>query len=302
MKHPELTIVILNYNTQELLKDCLLSLSKTHDLTDFGIIVVDNASSDGSVAMVQKDYPQVKLIKNSSNLGFAKGNNAAKNYVNSKYVLFLNTDTIFKNEVLSKCLSFMKKDDNLGALTCKLVMLNGKLDKDARRSFPTPWVAFTHFTGLDKLFPTSKLFARYWYGFISPDKIHEVDVIQGAFFLTKKDILDKVGWFSEDYFLDGEDIDLSWKIKQLGYKLVYYPVVSLIHLKGVTKGKNKLKHAKIKNDRLKYVLSGVNAMEIFYKKRLAKNYNLLVNFIVYTGIKILKSIRYIKVQLNYLKL
>jgi len=300
MKKKELTIVILNYNTKEVLKDCLESLTAIHDKTGFEIIVVDNGSSDGSVAMVKSYYPNVRCLKNRSNLGFARGNNAAKKYVKSKYVLFLNTDTIFKDKVLDKSLEYMKKDEKIGALTCKLVLLNGELDKDTRRSFPTPWVAFTHFSGLDKLFPKSRLFARYWYGYLSPEEIHEVDAIQGAFFLTKKNILDKVGWFSEDYFLDGEDIDLCWKIKKLGYKLVYFPKVSIIHLKGVTKGKNKSTNIKNKSERLKYVLAGVNAMEIFYKKYLEKNYNIVVNIFVFAGIKILKSFRYLKVQLEYL--
>ncbi len=300
MKTAQLAIIILNFNTKDLLFNCLKSLSEVGDKISFEIVVVDNGSSDGSSEMVRKFFPQVTCLENKENLGFAKGNNIARKYIKHKFVLFLNTDTIVISGVLDSCVSYMKQDDAIGALTCKLVMANGELDKDARRSFPTPWVSLTHFSGLDRLFPASELFARYWYGYVSPDKIHEVDVLQGAFFLTRKKVLDEVGWFSEDYFLDGEDIDLSWKIKQKGYKLVYYPKVSITHLKGFTKGKNKQNLKGNKQERLKYVLAGVNSMEIFYKKYLSKNYNTIVNLFVYLGIKLLRTLRYIKVKFNYL--
>jgi len=300
MKSTALSIVVLNYNTKDLLFNCISSLRKVNDKTTFEILVVDNGSNDGSIEMLGEFFPKVKLIKNKKNFGFAKGNNAARKHVKSKYVLFLNTDTLVDSGVLDECVSYMENDKSVGALTCKLVMSGGSLDKDARRSFPTPWVAFTHFSGLDRVFPKSKLFSRYWYGYLPADKTHEVDVLQGAFLLTKKKILDQVGWFSEDYFLDGEDIDLSWKIKQRGFKLVYYPKVSIVHLKGFTKGKNKSQSKKSKKERLKYVMSGMNAMEIFYKKHLSQNYNAFINFFVYLGIKTLKAIRYIKVQVKYL--
>jgi hypothetical protein len=138
------------------------------------------------------------------------------------------------------------------------------------------------------------LFAKYWYGYISEDEILDVDAIQGAFFLTPTKILDEVGWFDEDYFLDGEDIDLCWKIKEHGYRIVYYPKVSIVHLKGATKGKNKRikKHISF-NTKMKYRLSGVNSMEIFYRKRLSSRYPKTLNILVLTGIKILKFVRVI---------
>ena len=174
-----------------------------------------------------------------------------------------------------------------------MVLPDGKLDKDARRSFPTPWVALTHLVlKLDRVFPRSALFSRYWYGYLDENATHEVDAIQGAFFLVRKKILDQVGWFDEDYFLDGEDIDLSWQIKEAGWKIVYYPKVSILHLKGVTKGKNKARRGKVPlKERLKYRLSGVRSMEIFYRKRLWARYPMLVNYLVLTGIKMLKLAR-----------
>ena len=295
MKKPELSIIILNYNTRELLDGCLQSLEKVINEIYFEVVIIDNGSEDDSVEYVRKKYKWVKIFETGENLGFARGNNFAKDIVNSEYVLFLNTDTVVPGGTLSGSLRYLKKH-KLGALGCKLMLSDGSLDKDARRSFITPWIGLVHlFLKLDRIFPRSKLFAKYWYGYIPDDKIHEVDALQGAFFLTTKNILDKVGWFEEDYFLDGEDIDLSWKIKNLGYKIVYYPEVSIIHIKGATKGKNRKSKKYISfNDKLKYRLSGVDSMEMFYRKRLWDRYSLIVNYIVLIGIKALKILRIIK--------
>jgi len=250
--------------------------------------------------MVKKHFPKVSLVLNKENLGFAKGNNRAKNLCRGKYVLFLNSDTIVKKNTLKKTTMYLEKNPEVGALTCKIYLPDGSLDKDARRSFITPWIGLVHiFLRLDRIFPKSKLFAKYWYGYISPDRTHEVDALQGAYFMSRKEILDKVGWFDEDYFLDGEDIDLSWKIKELGWKIVYYPEVSIIHLKGATKGKNKKssKYVSLK-EKKKFRMSGVNSMEIFYRKRLWEKYPLVVNLVVLTGIKAVKIARYIKLMIT----
>jgi GT2 family glycosyltransferase len=165
------------------------------------------------------------------------------------------------------------------------VLPSGTLDKDTRRSFPTPWVALTHFSGLDKLFPKSKLFSKYWYGYLPENETHEVDVIQGAFALARREVLDSVGWYDEDYFLDGEDIDLCWKIKSRGWKIVYLPEVSITHIKKGTKSKFKS---------LERRMAGVDSMEIFYKKRLWKKYPWLINILVIIGINFIRLVRMVK--------
>jgi GT2 family glycosyltransferase len=296
MLKPDLSIVILNYNTADLLEGCLQSLQKVKNEINFEVIVVDNGSTDNSTLMIRKNFPRVRLIENRMNLGYAKGNNCAKDTVRSDYILFLNSDTLVKEKTLRETLLFLKKN-GLGAVTCKLVLPDGTPDKDARRSVLTPLIGLIHlFLKLDIIFPRSKIFAKYWYGFIPENEIHEVDAIQGAYFLTSKIILDKVGWFDEDYFLDGEDLDLCWKIKKLGYKIFYYPKVSIIHIKGATKGKNASSKNNISfKEKLNYKLSGVNSMEIFYRKRLWGNYPIFVNYIVILGIKFLKIVRAINV-------
>ncbi len=297
MKKIRLSIVILSYNTSDLLRNCLLSLDKVHEEVPFEIIIPDNGSNDGSVQMVEKEFPWVKsVIRISENVGFAAGNNKARPYVQGEYVLFLNSDTIVYRNTLKEMISFMDNNPDVGASTCKLVLMNGELDKDARRSFVTPWIGLVHvFLKLDRIYPKSRLFSQYWYGYISPDKTHEVDALQGAFFLTRKKVLESVGWFDEDYFLDAEDIDLSWKIKEAGWKIMYYPKVKILHIKGATKGKNKETNKNISfKEKIKYRMSGVNSMELFVRKRIWNKYPLPLMLIVLFGIRALKIIRIIK--------
>lgn len=273
----KLSIVILNYNTKELTQSCVNSVIKNSKSVNYEIIVIDNGSVEKMPS--SKNY---KLLTNENNLGFAGGNNSARDHCKGEYVLFLNSDTEVYKDTLKETVKYLDEHKDVGALTCKTVLPNGNLDKDARRSFPTPWVALTHFSGLDRLMPKSKIFARYWYGYISPDEIQEVEALQGAYFLTRKKILDEVGWFSEDYFLDGEDIDLSWKIWHAGYKIIYYPNVSILHIKKASKKKRNLKS----------VMAGMNSMEIFYEKHLWDKYPLLLNFIVIVSIYIMKLTRF----------
>lgn len=300
---PKLSIIILSYNTSELLSDCLFSLEKVKNEAKFEVIVVDNASSDNSVEMVRKNFPKVVLIQNEKNLGFAAGNNQARNKVKGEYVLFLNPDTIVYPGAIKETISYLDKNKEVGAVSCKLVLANGELDKDTRRSFITPWIGFIHLVlQLDRIFPKSPVFGRYWYGYISEDEVHEVDVLQGAFFMVRKKILDSVGWFDEDYFLDGEDIDLSWRIKEKGWKLVYYPKVKILHYKGVSKGKLvSQKSLKLSlGEKIRMRSQGVRSMEIFYRKRLWQNYPFWVNFLVLLGIKFLLITRVFKAFVEWL--
>lgn len=287
MKKPDviktkLTIIILNYNTKELLSDCLKSVRANIDEVLMEVIVSDNSSTDGSQEMIKKDFPWVKFIS-GPNISFSNGNNRARAIVKSKYVLFLNSDTILHKNTLKKTIEYFDSDRKIGALGCKLVLSDGDLDKDARRRFPTPWVSF------NRLFLNNG--KKYWYEEISPNKIQEVDAIQGAFFLTKKKILDEVGWFDENFIFDGEDLDLCFQIKKAGYKIIYFGEVSITHLKKATKNK-------LSNINLKRKMEGVDSMEYFYRKNLWNNYPLLFNYFILLGIKFLKLIRYIQAKLK----
>jgi len=296
MKNPKLSIVIVSYNTKDLLSDCLVSLDKVKDEISFEIIVVDNASEDSSSAMVNNNFPQVFLVQNDKNLGFAAANNKTRGKCRGEFVLFLNSDTIIPPNTLKKTVDYLKQNPNVGSLTCKLVLPSGKMDLDARRSFITPWIGLTHlFLKLDRIFPTSKIFSRYWYGYISPDTTHEVDTVQGAYHLTRKRVMDEVGWFDESYFLDGEDIDLCWRIHKKGWKIIYYPEVSIIHIKGASKGKEgHLKKRVSLKEKIFFRTQGVNSMEIFYRKRLWSEYPFILNVLVILGIRLIKILRMLK--------
>lgn len=286
---PLLSIIIVSFNTKEVLGNCLNSLDEVRKEIPFEVIVSDNGSEDGSVELVKDKFNWVKLIENKKNLGFSKGNNVARDIAKGKYILFLNSDTLVKESTLSECVSYLDNHIDVGSMTCKIVLPDGELDRDTRRSFPTPFIALTHFSGLDRIFRASKVFSKYWYGYMNEDVEHEVDVIQGAFHLSRREVLDEVDWFDEDYFLDGEDIDLCWKIKEKGYKIVYYPKVSIVHIKKASKKKTKSSFK---------VTSGMRAMEIFYRKRLWDHYPFLINYLVIFGIRVLLIFRLIKFHLK----
>lgn len=287
MVKPKLTVIILNYNTKELLNDCLNSVKDNMNEVSVEVIVSDNSSTDGSQYMIKKNFPWVKFVE-GENEGFSKGNNRARPYVNGEMVLFLNPDTVVYKDVFAKTVRYLDEHPKVGALTCKLILPDGSLDKDVRRKFPTPLVSFNKLV-LGKSYD-------YYYEYIPDTATHEVEAIQGAFFLTYKKLLDKVGWFDERYFFDGEDVDLCYQIHKAGYSLVYYPDVYITHLKGVTKGKVKKWRFKVTDaQRKKLRLSGVASMELFYRKNLWNRYPLLFNYFVILGINLFKIIRYIKV-------
>ncbi len=276
----DLTIVIVNYNAGNYLLDCLKSINLVKNEAKIKTIVVDNASVDDSIERAKKEFSgsSVEFILNKNNVGFGRANNQALKTVKSEYVLLLNPDTILEKNVISGMLEVMVKDEKVGASTCKIILPNGSVDLTAHRGFPTPWAAFLYFLGNDSLYHLSKM---------DMSQIHEVDSISGAFFLSRKSILDKVGYFDEDYFMYAEDIDLCFKIKQIGYKILYNPAFSIVHNKGVSSGLKK--HSQTittanSDTRKKSLDAFYSTMKVFYKKHYQKQYPGIVNFLVYLGI------------------
>ncbi|MFZ3301228.1 MAG: glycosyltransferase family 2 protein [Microgenomates group bacterium] len=280
MKKPILSIIILSHNTKEITLGCLRSIEKVRNELDLEVIVSDNASTDESVSAIKNKFKWVKIIE-GSNISFSNGNNRARKIVKGKYVLLLNSDTLVHKNTLKKCIEYFETRNDIGALTCKLVLPDGSLDKDARRRFPTPWISF------NRLFLNNG--KDYWYENISPDITHEVDAIEGAFFLTRKDILDKVNWLDEKFVFDGEDLDLSFQVKKLGLKIIYYPEVTITHIK---------KASKNNFSGIMRKMQGINSMEYFYRKNLWGNYPIIFNYFVLLGIKLLKLIRYIQATIK----
>lgn len=241
----KLSIIIVNYNVKYFLHQALDSVFKSQVNFDYDVYVVDNASSDDSVEMVRQEFPQVKLIVSKENLGFSKGNNLAIRQSDAEYVLLLNPDTIIREDTLAQVVQFMDDKPDAGALGVKMYDGQGIFLPESKRGFPSPKVAFYKMSGLSRLFPKSKIFGEYHLGYLSEDEIHEVDVLSGAFMLMRKSCLDKVGLLDEDYFMYGEDIDLSYRIQKSGYKNYYYPFAPIIHFKGESTKKGSLNYVKV---------------------------------------------------------
>lgn len=299
-----LSIIVSTFNIKDLLRDCLESVKRAEIAVikagySMEVIVSDNGSDDTD-EMMKKDFPEMKYSRNG-NVGFSRSNNIVRDKCAGKYVLMLNADTTVDENTFVESLKYMEDHKDVGAMTCKIVMTDGSLDKDARRSFPTPWVAFTHMSMLDRLFPTSKIFAKYWYGYLSPDIEAEVDVLEGAYCLIPKVVMDKIDWYDEDYFLNGEDIDLCWKIKESGYKIMYVPSIKISHYKGAAKGKTQKPGVKVKVDpviKKKVLLAGADAMKIFYNKHYKKRYPVALTVVILSGIWVMKQIRLAKFNLS----
>ncbi len=295
---PLLSIIILNYNTKKVALDSVASIEKNYprEVADgaFQIILADNGSPDKSLQAftAYKKQTKIKLftvVDNKSNIGFAKGNNKGVSLAKGKYVLFLNPDTIVYSKTLTRMISFMDATPDAGAATCRVELPNGDIDEASHRGFPTPWNAFTHFSGLEKIFPHSRLFAGYTRGWEDISKIHTVPSIVGAFLLVRKSVGEAIGWWDEDYFFYGEDLQFCFDIWKSGYKIYYVPDVKILHYGGVSSGIKK-KSAAIttanNETRKKVQQYRFDAMRIFYKKNYAYHHPLF-SWIVMQGINFL---------------
>lgn len=275
----KLTISIVNYNSGEYLLKCLESIGKVKNDIDFDVFIIDNASSDDSFKNVKFKYPQYNFIENSKNLGFGKAQNIVLKKSKTPYLLTLNPDTQILPDTLSFMINFMEENNDVGASGCKVEMLDGSLDKASHRGFPTLKASFYYF-----LLKNDKY---YHLTYKNMNEIHEVDSVSGAFMLLRKSVLDKIGYFDEDYFLYAEDIDLCLRIKKDGFKVMYVPKVKVTHAKGISSGIkiNSIKESMSTNKTKNLALdSFYKTMKIFYKKHYEKDHFFLVNWLVYLGI------------------
>lgn len=287
----KLSIIILNHNTSELLKQCLSSIPSDNETQ---IIVVDNASTDDSVEMVKKNFSKVELILNPENNGYTRGNNMARKAVKGDYVLFLNSDTKMFSDTLPEILKLMDSDERIGISTPFIKLVNGKPYYGSHRGFPTPWNSLCYFSGLAKLFPQSKLFAGYTATYLSLTTTHEIDACSGTFLLIRKNLLDQIGWFDEDYFSYGEDLEMCFRIKELGYKIMFDPDAELIHYWGASSGLTKSTEKLSQSDQAtkeKWSQARYEAMKIFYDKHYCKQYPKIVRALIFFGIDLMSKYR-----------
>lgn len=271
----KLSIVIVNYNVEHFLEQCLFSVRKAIANIEAEVFVVDNNSVDGSLKMLADKFPEVKVIANKDNVGFSRANNQAIRISTGEYVLLLNPDTVVEDDTFMKTIEFMDSHPDAGGLGVKMVDGKGRFLPESKRGLPTPATAFYKMFGLTKLFPHSKRFARYYLGHLDNDEINEVEILAGAFMLMRRETLDKCGLLDETFFMYGEDIDLSYRITLAGYKNYYYPKTRIIHYKGES----------TKKTSVNYVLVFYKAMEIFVRKHFAdkgaKTFSFFINLAIY---------------------
>lgn len=251
----KVSVVIVNYNVKFFLEQCLLSVRAATAGINAEVFVVDNNSSDGSVDYLRSKFPDVTFIEKKDNPGFAVANNEAIKLAKGQYILLLNPDTIIGEESIRTLSFFLDEHEKAGGIGVKMIDGHGIFLPESKRSFPSPWVSFCKIFGLSKLFPHSKLVARYSLPYLNPNKQHKVDVLAGAFMMIRHEALDKVGLLDESFFMYGEDIDLSYRLVLGGYGNYYIPE-RILHYKGES----------TKRDNLSFVRNFYGAMHIFYKK------------------------------------
>ena len=271
----DISVVIVSYNVSSFLDQALTTLKDSAQGLDYEVYVVDNASTDESVSMIRDKHSLVKLIENDSNVGFARANNQALKKVNGRYVLLLNPDTVLRRDTLKTMISFLDEHTDAGIAGCKVLNPDGTLQLACRRGFPTPGVAFFKMIGLSDLFPKSKTFGAYNLTYLDPDSLAEVDAVSGSFMMIRKEVIDKVGFLDENFFMYGEDLDICYRAKQAGWKVFYMPQTDIIHFKGEsTKTVPTLKN---RRDFFK-------AIHIFVDKHYAGRTRLFPTWLLSTGI------------------
>lgn len=284
----DLSIVILSYNTRELLRDCLRAVQENIAGMEAEVFVVDSGSTDGSIEMVREQFPWVELTVTPGFGGFAHANNLALRRARGRYQLLLNSDTILSPGTLAKVIAFMDAHPEAGVVGIKLLKADGSLDLACRRGFPTPAASFYRLSGLARLFPRSPRFAHYNLTYLDPDQTTEVDSVCGAFMMVRREAVAQVGLLDEQFYFYGEDLDWAFRFKERGWKVYYYPEVQALHYKGQTSQKQ--------SERM--IHEFYRAMEIFYRKHYAAQNSPWLRWLVLTGIKLSEGLAQLKNRLR----
>lgn len=270
----QLSIIIVNYNVKELLEQSLVSIRKASKDLRTELFVVDNASTDGSVEFIRSNFPEVHLIANRENIGFAAANNQAMKQAAGSYFLLLNPDTVVQEDTFSVIMRFLEQRRDCGMVGCKILNPDGTLQLACRRSFPTPWVGFTRIIGLSRLFPRSRIFGKYNLTYLDPDQTYEVEAISGSFMCVRREVVDQVGYLDEAFFMYGEDLDWCYRIHEAGWKIFYLPETKIIHFKGESS----------KQTDIDLKLMFYRAMELFVQKHYHSKYFYVPQWFLTTGI------------------
>ena len=261
----KLSVIIVNYKVKHYLEQCLRSVAEASRGIAVEVIVVDNASGDGSVEYLRERFPDVTIIASEENLGFARANNLAIRNSHGQYVLLLNPDTIVAEDTFRDFIGFMDSTPDAGGCGAYMLHTDGSFAPESRRGLPTPFVAFCKMSGLASLFPKSRTFGRYYMRYLNENEVNRIEIMSGAFMFLRRDALDKAGLLDEDFFMYGEDIDLSYRILKAGYNNYFLPS-RILHYKGESTVKSSYR----------YVHTFYRAMELFFNKHYA-HYSILLS-------------------------
>lgn len=298
----DLSVIVVNYKTKDLTRQTLRSVFRAAvPAGKIELILVDNASNDGTVAEVRRRFPRVKVIEAPENLGFAGGNNLGLKRAKGRYLLLLNSDTLINKDTLVKMVKFMDENPKAGLSTCRVELVNGQIDPASHRGFPTPWASLTYYTGLEKLFPTSRIFSQYHQGWQDLSVPHEIDCPTGAFFFIRRAALNQVGLLDQRFFMYGEDIDYAYRVKQAGWKIMYTPITAIVHLKGASGLKKQVKNRltpEARQLRIKITRIFFDNNKILYRKHFSRRYPALVRRLFDAAIDCLKLIKVLAVKLS----
>ena len=279
----DLSIIIVNYNVKEFLEQSIISIKKSCKNIQYELFVVDNGSSDGSVELLNKKFPEARLIRNIENKGFAAANNQAIRQAQGEYILLINPDTIVQEDTFSVIFDFFEKHPDCGMVGCKILNPDGSLQLPCRRSFPTPWVGFTKISGLSKLFPQSRLFGKYNLTYLDPDETYEVEAISGSFMFFRRQVLDDVGLLDESFFMYGEDLDWCFRTREAGWKIFYLPETKIIHFKGESSKKSEVD----------LTLQFYRAMKLFVEKHYHNRFLHVPQWLLMLGITLRASLTFL---------
>jgi GT2 family glycosyltransferase/lipopolysaccharide/colanic/teichoic acid biosynthesis glycosyltransferase len=279
-----ISVIIVNYNVKEYLAQLLLSLERALQTISHEIIIVDNHSIDGSVQFLKDKNFKVRIIENDENLGFGRANNQALKICKGKYVVLINPDTVVQENTFSRMIDFFDNTPDASVATCKIIDPAGNFSVDCRHSIPTPSVALWKVLGLSKLFPKSRIFGQYNMTYLNSDQTYSIPAISGSFMMMKKEVLDQVGLFDEQFFMYCEDIDLCHRITQAGFKIYYFPETQIIHYKGES----------TKKDNLDYVKTFNKSLYQFFQKYYAPKSIFLFRWLVMIGILLRGAFIYVK--------
>ncbi len=276
----DVSIIIVNWNTRDILGNCLRSIYDQTNEVEYEVVVIDNASSDDSAAMVRAEFPQVVLIENSNNLGFAAANNQGMAIAGGRYVLLLNSDTIVLDGAIQKTISYADDHQDIGVLGCQVWENEREIQKTCF-AFPSAWGVILQKMGLRRLFPRSRVFGRIDYGWWDRTSPMDVDVVSGMFMLVRKYAIDQVGLMDEDYFVYAEETDWCFRFKKNGWRCVFAPVARIIHLDGGNKSTDLVK--------VKMCVQMQKSVLLFFKKHHSVIQYFLARLILtaYTGLRCL---------------